>query len=151
MSCSLPRDPEELEIAKEDPQTIAITEDNNSIMSFFKTLVSRFVPFPLNSIAQRFCYSKNNAHLRVIVLNDTAGTLENSGKMCFERKLLQQAFREGDFRNGNHGYPNSITLGYIVVELYCNWMVIDHENNWRTLPQVLNPSEHLTGTWPIKR
>ncbi|XP_054580128.1 breast carcinoma-amplified sequence 1 isoform X1 [Eptesicus fuscus] len=40
VSCSLPRDPEELEIAKEDPQTTAITEDNNSIMSFFKTLVS---------------------------------------------------------------------------------------------------------------
>ncbi|XP_036274707.1 breast carcinoma-amplified sequence 1 isoform X3 [Pipistrellus kuhlii] len=40
VSCSLPRDPEELEIAKEDPQTTAITEDNNSVMSFFKTLVS---------------------------------------------------------------------------------------------------------------
>lgn len=40
VSCSLPRDPEELEIAKEDPQTTAITEDNNPIMSFFKTLVS---------------------------------------------------------------------------------------------------------------
>ncbi|KAM8775928.1 breast carcinoma-amplified sequence 1 isoform 1-T3 [Rhynchonycteris naso] len=36
-SCSLP---EELEIAKEDPQTTDITENNNSIMSFFKTLVS---------------------------------------------------------------------------------------------------------------
>uniref|UniRef100_A0A8C3VRL1 Brain enriched myelin associated protein 1 n=1 Tax=Catagonus wagneri TaxID=51154 RepID=A0A8C3VRL1_9CETA len=35
-SCSVPRDPAELEIAKEDPRT----EDNNSIMSFFKTLVS---------------------------------------------------------------------------------------------------------------
>ncbi|XP_015425889.1 PREDICTED: breast carcinoma-amplified sequence 1 isoform X5 [Myotis davidii] len=40
VSCSLPRDPEELEIATEDPQTTAITEDNNPIMSFFKTLVS---------------------------------------------------------------------------------------------------------------
>ncbi|XP_036179365.1 breast carcinoma-amplified sequence 1 isoform X5 [Myotis myotis] len=40
VSCSLLRDPEELEIAKEDPQTTAITEDNNPIMSFFKTLVS---------------------------------------------------------------------------------------------------------------
>lgn len=88
MSCSLPRDPEELEIATEDPQTTAITEDNNPIMSFFKTLVSHFLPFPLNSIAQKLCYSKNNAHLTVIVLTDAAGTLENSDKMCFARKLL---------------------------------------------------------------
>nr|XP_031289450.1 breast carcinoma-amplified sequence 1 isoform X8 [Camelus dromedarius] len=36
VSCSVPGDPEELETAKEDPQT----ENNNSIMSFFKTLVS---------------------------------------------------------------------------------------------------------------
>ncbi|XP_066868037.1 breast carcinoma-amplified sequence 1 isoform X20 [Kogia breviceps] len=36
VSCSVPGVPEELEIAKEDPQT----ENNNSIMSFFKTLVS---------------------------------------------------------------------------------------------------------------
>ncbi|XP_072800549.1 breast carcinoma-amplified sequence 1 isoform X10 [Vicugna pacos] len=36
VSCSVPGDPEELEPAKEDPQT----ENNNSIMSFFKTLVS---------------------------------------------------------------------------------------------------------------
>ncbi|XP_047626785.1 breast carcinoma-amplified sequence 1 isoform X4 [Phacochoerus africanus] len=35
-SCSVPRDPAELEIAKEEPPT----ENNNSIMSFFKTLVS---------------------------------------------------------------------------------------------------------------
>ncbi|XP_036101180.1 breast carcinoma-amplified sequence 1 [Molossus molossus] len=39
-SCSLPGDPKELEVAKEGPQTGDITEDNNSIMSFFKTLVS---------------------------------------------------------------------------------------------------------------
>ncbi|XP_054946784.1 breast carcinoma-amplified sequence 1 [Physeter macrocephalus] len=36
VSCSVPGVPEEVEIAKEDPQT----ENNNSIMSFFKTLVS---------------------------------------------------------------------------------------------------------------
>ncbi|XP_026942757.1 breast carcinoma-amplified sequence 1 [Sagmatias obliquidens] len=36
VSCSVPGVPEELEIAKEDPQT----ENNNSIMSFLKTLVS---------------------------------------------------------------------------------------------------------------
>ncbi|XP_024606199.1 breast carcinoma-amplified sequence 1 isoform X1 [Neophocaena asiaeorientalis asiaeorientalis] len=35
VSCSVPGVPEELEIAKEDPQT----ENNNSIMSFLKTLV----------------------------------------------------------------------------------------------------------------
>lgn len=40
VSCSIPGDSEELEIAKEDPQTTDITENNNSIMSFFKTLVS---------------------------------------------------------------------------------------------------------------
>ncbi|XP_023389856.1 breast carcinoma-amplified sequence 1 [Pteropus vampyrus] len=40
VSCSVPGDSEELEIAKEDPQTTDITENNNSIMSFFKTLVS---------------------------------------------------------------------------------------------------------------
>ncbi|XP_016067728.1 PREDICTED: breast carcinoma-amplified sequence 1 [Miniopterus natalensis] len=39
-SCSLPRDPEGLEIAKEGPQTAATTENNNSVMSFLKTLVS---------------------------------------------------------------------------------------------------------------
>ncbi|XP_053782366.1 breast carcinoma-amplified sequence 1 isoform X13 [Desmodus rotundus] len=39
-SCSIPRDPEGLESAKGDPQTTDITENNNSIMSFFKTLVS---------------------------------------------------------------------------------------------------------------
>ncbi|XP_045688691.1 breast carcinoma-amplified sequence 1 isoform X5 [Phyllostomus hastatus] len=39
-SCSIPRDPEDLDIAKGDPQTTDITENNNSIMSFFKTLVS---------------------------------------------------------------------------------------------------------------
>ncbi|EPY80015.1 breast carcinoma-amplified sequence 1-like protein [Camelus ferus] len=37
VSCSVPGDPEELETAKEDPQT----ENNNSIMSFFKTLASK--------------------------------------------------------------------------------------------------------------
>ncbi|XP_059934118.1 breast carcinoma-amplified sequence 1 isoform X5 [Mesoplodon densirostris] len=36
VSCSVPGVPEGLEVAKEDPQT----ENNNSIMSFFKTLVS---------------------------------------------------------------------------------------------------------------
>ncbi|XP_073740024.1 breast carcinoma-amplified sequence 1 isoform X6 [Callorhinus ursinus] len=40
VSCSVPEDPEELETAKEDPQTTNTTENNNSIMSFFKTLVS---------------------------------------------------------------------------------------------------------------
>ncbi|XP_044937999.1 breast carcinoma-amplified sequence 1 isoform X6 [Mustela putorius furo] len=39
-SCSVPRNPEELETAKEDPQTTNTTENNNSIMSFLKTLVS---------------------------------------------------------------------------------------------------------------
>ncbi|XP_064132300.1 breast carcinoma-amplified sequence 1 [Loxodonta africana] len=39
-SSSVPEAPEELEIAKENPQTTNTTENNNSIMSFFKTLVS---------------------------------------------------------------------------------------------------------------
>ncbi|XP_032206195.1 breast carcinoma-amplified sequence 1 isoform X5 [Mustela erminea] len=39
-SCSVPRNPEELETTKEDPQTTNTTENNNSIMSFLKTLVS---------------------------------------------------------------------------------------------------------------
>ncbi|XP_047709609.1 breast carcinoma-amplified sequence 1 isoform X1 [Prionailurus viverrinus] len=38
--CSVPGDPEELDIAKEDPQATDTTENHNSIMSFFKTLVS---------------------------------------------------------------------------------------------------------------
>ncbi|KAF3817413.1 hypothetical protein GH733_012704 [Mirounga leonina] len=37
-SCSVPGDLEELETAKEDPQTTNTTKNNNSIMSFFKTL-----------------------------------------------------------------------------------------------------------------
>ncbi|XP_031790548.1 breast carcinoma-amplified sequence 1 isoform X4 [Piliocolobus tephrosceles] len=37
---SVPGDPEGLETAKGDSQTAAIAENNNSIMSFFKTLVS---------------------------------------------------------------------------------------------------------------
>ncbi|XP_050602486.1 breast carcinoma-amplified sequence 1 isoform X2 [Macaca thibetana thibetana] len=40
VNCSVPRDPEGLETAKGDSQTAAIAENNNSIMSFFKTLVS---------------------------------------------------------------------------------------------------------------
>ncbi|KAM5304981.1 breast carcinoma-amplified sequence 1 isoform 1-T1 [Glossophaga mutica] len=40
VGCSFPGDPEDLDIAKGDPQTTDITENNNSIMSFFKTLVS---------------------------------------------------------------------------------------------------------------
>ncbi|XP_076969721.1 breast carcinoma-amplified sequence 1 isoform X2 [Tamandua tetradactyla] len=40
LSPSVPKDPEELTIAKENPQTTNITENNSSIMSFFKTLVS---------------------------------------------------------------------------------------------------------------
>ncbi|XP_047602286.1 breast carcinoma-amplified sequence 1 isoform X7 [Lutra lutra] len=40
VSCSVPGNPEELETAKEDPQTTNTTENNNSIMSFLKTLVS---------------------------------------------------------------------------------------------------------------
>lgn len=43
MSCSVPGDSEELDSAKEDPQTTDITENNNSIMSFFKTLVSSYL------------------------------------------------------------------------------------------------------------
>ncbi|XP_036989556.2 breast carcinoma-amplified sequence 1 [Artibeus jamaicensis] len=39
-SCSITGDPENQEIAKGDPQATDITENNNSIMSFFKTLVS---------------------------------------------------------------------------------------------------------------
>ncbi|PNI27060.1 BCAS1 isoform 2 [Pan troglodytes] len=38
--CSVPGDPEGLETAKDDSQAAAIAENNNSIMSFFKTLVS---------------------------------------------------------------------------------------------------------------
>ncbi|XP_053055776.1 breast carcinoma-amplified sequence 1 isoform X5 [Acinonyx jubatus] len=38
--CSVPGDPEELDVAKEDPQATETTENRNSIMSFFKTLVS---------------------------------------------------------------------------------------------------------------
>ncbi|XP_058541989.1 breast carcinoma-amplified sequence 1 isoform X1 [Neofelis nebulosa] len=38
--CSAPGDPEELDVAKEDPQATDTTENRNSIMSFFKTLVS---------------------------------------------------------------------------------------------------------------
>ncbi|XP_042636559.1 breast carcinoma-amplified sequence 1 [Orycteropus afer afer] len=37
---TVPEAPEELEITKENPQTTDTTENNNSIMSFFKTLVS---------------------------------------------------------------------------------------------------------------
>ncbi|XP_076705279.2 breast carcinoma-amplified sequence 1 isoform X4 [Callospermophilus lateralis] len=40
LNCSVPGDPEGLEIAKDDPQATNTTESNNSIMSFFKTLVS---------------------------------------------------------------------------------------------------------------
>ncbi|XP_025254689.1 breast carcinoma-amplified sequence 1 isoform X2 [Theropithecus gelada] len=40
VNCSVPGDPEGLETAKGDSQTAAIAENNNSIMSFFKTLVS---------------------------------------------------------------------------------------------------------------
>ena len=40
MSCSVPGDPEQLEIAKEDAQA-----ENSSIMSFFKTLVSNVNSF----------------------------------------------------------------------------------------------------------
>ncbi|XP_015976314.2 breast carcinoma-amplified sequence 1 isoform X2 [Rousettus aegyptiacus] len=40
VSCSIPGNSEELDSAKEDSQTTDITENNNSIMSFFKTLVS---------------------------------------------------------------------------------------------------------------
>ncbi|XP_049506340.1 breast carcinoma-amplified sequence 1 [Panthera uncia] len=38
--CSAPGNPEELDVAKEDPQATDTTENRNSIMSFFKTLVS---------------------------------------------------------------------------------------------------------------
>nr|XP_025870398.1 breast carcinoma-amplified sequence 1 isoform X6 [Vulpes vulpes] len=40
VSGSVPGNPEERDPAKEDPQTTNTTENNNSIMSFFKTLVS---------------------------------------------------------------------------------------------------------------
>ncbi|KAM9589748.1 LOW QUALITY PROTEIN: breast carcinoma-amplified sequence 1 [Trichechus inunguis] len=40
LSSSVPEAPEELVIAKENPQATVTTENNNSIMSFFKTLVS---------------------------------------------------------------------------------------------------------------
>ncbi|KAF6284114.1 brain enriched myelin associated protein 1 [Rhinolophus ferrumequinum] len=40
VGCAIPGDSEELETAKEDLQTTDISENNNSIMSFFKTLVS---------------------------------------------------------------------------------------------------------------
>ncbi|XP_047395137.1 LOW QUALITY PROTEIN: breast carcinoma-amplified sequence 1 [Sciurus carolinensis] len=40
LSCSVSGDTEGLEIAKDDSQTTNTTENNNSIMSFFKTLVS---------------------------------------------------------------------------------------------------------------
>ncbi|XP_033042675.1 breast carcinoma-amplified sequence 1 isoform X8 [Trachypithecus francoisi] len=40
VNCSVPGDPEGLETAKGGSQTAAIAENNNSIMSFFKTLVS---------------------------------------------------------------------------------------------------------------
>ncbi|XP_011833513.1 PREDICTED: breast carcinoma-amplified sequence 1 isoform X2 [Mandrillus leucophaeus] len=40
VNSSVPGDPEGLETAKGDSQTAAIAENNNSIMSFFKTLVS---------------------------------------------------------------------------------------------------------------
>ncbi|XP_012322901.2 breast carcinoma-amplified sequence 1 isoform X1 [Aotus nancymaae] len=39
-NCSVPGDPEGLEIAKDDSQTTATAENTNPIMSFFKTLVS---------------------------------------------------------------------------------------------------------------
>lgn len=45
--------------------------------------------FFLGSIAQMFCYSKNNAYVSVVVLNgcrrDAAGTLED--KICLVRGL----------------------------------------------------------------
>ncbi|XP_032950834.1 breast carcinoma-amplified sequence 1 isoform X13 [Rhinolophus ferrumequinum] len=40
VGCAIPGDSEEPETAKEDLQTTDISENNNSIMSFFKTLVS---------------------------------------------------------------------------------------------------------------
>lgn len=47
--------------------------------------------FFLGSIAQMFCYSKNNAYVSVVVLNgchrDAAGTLEDSDKICLVRGL----------------------------------------------------------------
>jgi len=41
LSYSVPADPEVLGTTKEDPQVVDATENSNSIMSFFKTLVSR--------------------------------------------------------------------------------------------------------------
>ncbi|XP_039335401.2 breast carcinoma-amplified sequence 1 isoform X7 [Saimiri boliviensis] len=40
VNCSVPGDPEALEIAKDDSQTTATAENTNPVMSFFKTLVS---------------------------------------------------------------------------------------------------------------
>lgn len=40
-SYSVPGDPEALGTKKEDPQEVETIENSNSIMSFFKTLVSR--------------------------------------------------------------------------------------------------------------
>lgn len=70
-SCSVPRDPAELEIAKEEPPT----ENNNSIMSFFKTLVSSLISSSVLLLTLRwllfrcFVSSKNHGCLNVTVLS----------------------------------------------------------------------------------
>lgn len=45
LSYSVPGDPEALGTKKEDPQEVEAIENSNSIMSFFKTLVSRCLWF----------------------------------------------------------------------------------------------------------
>lgn len=45
LSYSVPGDPEVLGTKKEDPQEVDTTENSNSIMSFFKTLVSSVLYF----------------------------------------------------------------------------------------------------------
>lgn len=89
-SCSGPRNPEDLETAKEDPQATNTTENNNSIMSFLKTLVSGCCPFFPQSDCSKvvlipriiyICYCIGGDH------DGAAGTLENRDRTCFAREL----------------------------------------------------------------
>lgn len=117
MTCSASGDPEELEIAKEDPQTRSTADNNTSIMSFFKTLVSHFLLLFLPILLlKRYVNSKNNAYLDIIVPSRISACCSEhwrAGTNVLVREGLHQPGREGALGAGNHGVhsgcPNCAT------------------------------------------
>ncbi|XP_036757826.2 breast carcinoma-amplified sequence 1 isoform X5 [Manis pentadactyla] len=106
VTCSASGDPEELEIAKEDPQTRSTTDNNTSIMSFFKTLVSPNKAEPKKDLEDTG--AEKSPTTSADIKSDKANFIPQETQEAAKKPTPTETAKEGAKEKGG---PTSLPLG----------------------------------------